>query len=81
MRGAEKELTLVLCITDSLTMGEIWSSFSVGILAASLGALRGPREISWLCRILGHVSWRIRKVKGSAFERSVVAGRMYRSMV
>lgn len=25
-------LTLVLCITDSVTMGEIWSSFSVGIL-------------------------------------------------
>lgn len=25
-------LTLVLCMTDSVTMGEIWSSFSVGIL-------------------------------------------------
>lgn len=46
----EESLTLVLCTTDSVTMGEIWSSFSVGMLGGLIGA-GGTAWVLWLVMV------------------------------
>lgn len=64
-------LTFVLCITDSFTTGEIWSSFSVSILGGVEGWRSRGRLGVWLNWQLGHVFSGVILVVGAASEGSL----------